>query len=153
MKSLEHWLKEYSLDHQNPLNQKLHKIAVPIIFFSAHGLLLSIPAPFFWPVIMVDCLALIFYFRLSLKCGLIMATVMAVQAIILALLSDSIAHLWLPMAALFIIAWILQFYGHYIEGRKPSFTRDLGYLLIGPLWVIGRKISAKVKIQRSKPII
>jgi uncharacterized membrane protein YGL010W len=36
---------------------------------------------------------------------------------------------------LFVIAWIGQFYGHKIEGKKPSFLEDLQFLLIGPAWV------------------
>ena len=37
---------------------------------------------------------------------------------------------------IFVLAWIGQFYGHKIEGAKPSFLKDLEFLLIGPLWVI-----------------
>lgn len=43
----------------------------------------------------------------------------------------------LPIAlAIFIVAWIGQFYGHKVEGQKPSFLKDLIFLLIGPLWVL-----------------
>ena len=38
--------------------------------------------------------------------------------------------------AVFVLAWIAQFVGHKIEGRKPSFLTDLVYLLIGPAWVL-----------------
>ena len=34
----------------------------------------------------------------------------------------------------FVIAWIGQFYGHKVEGKKPSFFKDLQFLLIGPVW-------------------
>ncbi len=37
--------------------------------------------------------------------------------------------------AIFVIAWIGQFYGHKVEGKKPSFLKDLQFLLIGPAWV------------------
>jgi uncharacterized membrane protein YGL010W len=40
------------------------------------------------------------------------------------------------------LAWIGQFYGHKIEGKKPSFLKDLEFLLIGPLWVI-QKVGKK----------
>jgi uncharacterized membrane protein YGL010W len=36
----------------------------------------------------------------------------------------------------FVLAWIGQFIGHKIEGKKPSFFDDLRYLLIGPLFVL-----------------
>jgi uncharacterized membrane protein YGL010W len=38
--------------------------------------------------------------------------------------------------AIFIIAWIGQFYGHNIEGKKPSFLKDIQFLLIGPMWLM-----------------
>ncbi len=36
---------------------------------------------------------------------------------------------------LFVLAWIGQFYGHKVEGKKPSFFKDIQFLLIGPAWV------------------
>jgi uncharacterized membrane protein YGL010W len=44
------------------------------------------------------------------------------------------ALLWLA-ATVLVLAWIGQFAGHAIEGRRPSFTTDLAYLLIGPAWL------------------
>ena len=38
----------------------------------------------------------------------------------------------------FVVAWIGQFVGHHIEGRRPSFLTDLTYLLIGPIWVLNK---------------
>jgi uncharacterized membrane protein YGL010W len=37
----------------------------------------------------------------------------------------------------FAVAWIGQFVGHGIEGRKPSFLEDVKFLLIGPAWLLG----------------
>jgi uncharacterized membrane protein YGL010W len=37
---------------------------------------------------------------------------------------------------LFVIAWIGQFIGHAIEGKRPSFFKDVQFLMIGPLWLI-----------------
>jgi uncharacterized membrane protein YGL010W len=45
------------------------------------------------------------------------------------------AALWRFCSFVFIISWIAQFWGHKIEGKKPSFLQDLAFLLIGPLWV------------------
>jgi uncharacterized membrane protein YGL010W len=44
--------------------------------------------------------------------------------------------LWAASLAIFVGAWIGQFVGHRIEGRKPSFFKDLQFLLIGPLWLL-----------------
>jgi uncharacterized membrane protein YGL010W len=37
---------------------------------------------------------------------------------------------------IFVVAWIGQFVGHKIEGKKPSFLEDLQFLLIGPAWLM-----------------
>jgi uncharacterized membrane protein YGL010W len=36
----------------------------------------------------------------------------------------------------FVLAWIVQFYGHKIEGKKPSFLKDVQFLMIGPAWLM-----------------
>jgi uncharacterized membrane protein YGL010W len=41
---------------------------------------------------------------------------------------------WMFSLGLFVVMWILQFIGHHVEGKKPSFFEDLRYLLIGPAW-------------------
>jgi uncharacterized membrane protein YGL010W len=38
---------------------------------------------------------------------------------------------------IFVLAWIGQFIGHHVEGKKPSFFKDLQFLLIGPAWLLG----------------
>ena len=48
---------------------------------------------------------------------------------------------WHWALALFIVGWILQFVGHWIEGNQPAFFRNPVYLLIGPLWLVRRALS------------
>ena len=43
---------------------------------------------------------------------------------------------WIVFVAVFTLSWIGQFYGHKIEGKKPSFLKDLQFLLIGPIWLL-----------------
>jgi len=45
--------------------------------------------------------------------------------------------LWLVCLIVFVLAWVGQFYGHKVEGKKPSFLKDLQFLLIGPAWLLG----------------
>jgi uncharacterized membrane protein YGL010W len=40
------------------------------------------------------------------------------------------------LIGIFILAWLGQFYGHYLEGKKPSFLKDIQFLLIGPAWLL-----------------
>jgi uncharacterized membrane protein YGL010W len=44
--------------------------------------------------------------------------------------------LWLTALVIFVIAWIGQFAGHALEGKRPSFFKDVQFLLIGPLWLV-----------------
>jgi uncharacterized membrane protein YGL010W len=52
--------------------------------------------------------------------------------------------MWLAIGV-FVVAWIAQFVGHHIEGRRPAFFTDLAYLLIGPAWIVA-KIMRKLGI-------
>ena len=46
--------------------------------------------------------------------------------------------LWLISVIIFILSWAGQFYGHKIEGKKPSFFKDIQFLMIGPLWLLSK---------------
>lgn len=43
---------------------------------------------------------------------------------------------------IFVVAWIGQFVGHHIEGKKPSFVEDLQFLAVGPLWTLASAFRA-----------
>jgi uncharacterized membrane protein YGL010W len=130
MHTLESWFNEYSESHQNPLNKRIHFICVPVIYFSVIALLYVLSP---WLCYLGIALTLAFYARLSkpLAIGMLVANI-----IILVLIHILPALLSLSLI-LFVLAWIGQFYGHHIEGKKPSFFKDLQFLLIGPLWVLG----------------
>ncbi|MEP6260700.1 MAG: Mpo1-like protein [Gillisia sp.] len=146
MKPLEQWFDEYAVSHRNETNKAIHYICVPAIFFSIVGLLMSIP-PFFleglfsgifilenWATVAL-VFVLLFYFRLSFAMGMKML-VFAVLCILGNYFISTVAPLWLVSVVIFVLAWIGQFYGHKLEGAKPSFLKDIQFLLIGPAWVI-----------------
>lgn len=121
----------YSESHRNHLNEIIHMICVPLIVFSLLGLL-------WWlhPLVAVAACAgaLWYYFALSRPFALGM---LAMSAVMLGLLSLMPAYAVLPLSlAVFVLAWMGQFVGHKIEGKKPSFLDDLRFLLIGPLFVL-----------------
>ncbi len=138
------YLAAYAADHQNPVNCRLHTICVPIIVVSLLGLLWSVPVPVAmqglppyvnWAGVTVVA-ALLWYLHLAPRLALGM-TVAAVPALAIVAALDRLATpLWLSSTLLFLAAWIGQFVGHAFEGRRPSFLRDLHFLLIGPLWVV-----------------
>lgn len=142
--SVHHWLDEYARDHQNPTNQAIHKICVPIIVVSLIGLMWSIPVPaefveispaLNWGTAFLLA-AMVYYLILSLPLALGMAPVVLAVVVIVNWLDGLAIPLWASSAVLFVLAWIGQFYGHMLEGRRPAFFRDLQFLMIGPLWIL-----------------
>ena len=158
MKSAEQWFEEYAISHQNETNQWIHYICVPLIFFSVIGLLMSIPTTplksifnLYNPLIenwamVVGLLISIFYLRLGFWYFLEMAFVILLCIVGNFWLGNNFNLLY-PSIAIFVLAWIGQFWGHQIEGRKPSFAKDVQFLLIGPLWVIQKLGKGNIPIK------
>jgi uncharacterized membrane protein YGL010W len=145
MRSVNDWFGSYSADHQNPTNRLIHWICVPAILWAVIAALWTIPVspsigrPGFWcGLVMVG--AFTFYWRLSRPLGAAMLVVFVVFGLITDLLHQKLGSrdLLEVAAAVFVLAWIGQFIGHRIEGRKPSFLTDLAYLMIGPAWLAGK---------------
>jgi uncharacterized membrane protein YGL010W len=137
-------LAEYSADHQNPFNRLVHSICVPLIFVSIIALLWAIPLPATVsaaaPWLNLGTLVLagttIYYLRLAPRLGLGMLVAALLIVPLLTAAAGLAMPLWQQALAVFVVAWIGQFIGHYVEGKRPSFFRDLRFLLIGPLWVL-----------------
>jgi uncharacterized membrane protein YGL010W len=144
MKTINQWLAEYGESHQNPTNKTVHWVCVPLIVWSIVGLFHSIKIPFFSigsiqgsVGIVVLMLTFIYYFMLSkpLSVGLFIFSAACIY--ICHLIEQSgIAPLWQFSVTIFVLAWIGQFWGHKVEGKKPSFFKDLQYLMIGPAWLM-----------------
>lgn len=138
-RSLDQWLAEYAVSHQNPINKKIHWLCVPTIFVSILGMGMSLAA---WLTIVLAMLVAIFYLRLSTPLFIAMGIFMLVSMSAIALLPLGFKA-W---ALIFVVAWIGQFIGHKIEGKKPSFFEDLQFLLIGPAWVANSLMGRKRKL-------
>jgi uncharacterized membrane protein YGL010W len=145
MRKIDRLLSEYGESHQNLTNKTIHWICVPLIFFSIVGLIASIPSGviqnlfgyyFNWATVAM-ILVLMYYISLSipLSIGMALFTLACLYFVRMIALSG-IAPLWLACIVIFVLAWIGQFYGHKIEGKKPSFFKDLQFLLIGPAWLM-----------------
>ncbi|MDE2235298.1 MAG: DUF962 domain-containing protein [Gammaproteobacteria bacterium] len=144
MRSVQSWLDEYSESHQNRINKTIHWVCVPLILLSIIGLLWSIPVPghlaarsllLNWGVVFLIA-TLLYYFMLSWRLALGMTLVALLAIVIIFSASHLPVSLWRLSLAVFVAAWVGQFIGHKIEGRKPSFFKDLQFLLIGPLWLL-----------------
>ena len=141
---MQDWLDGYGESHQNSLNKKIHWVAVPLIFLTIVGLLWSIPVPEvmavnewvnFATIMLIP--VIIFYARLSIS--------LTVGMTLWCLFCYAVCHLygsmteiplWQACLVVFVLAWIGQFYGHKVEGQKPSFVEDIQYLMIGPAWLM-----------------
>jgi uncharacterized membrane protein YGL010W len=141
------WFAAYSADHQHPVNQLLHQWCVPLILWSLVALLYVIPLDVSGMqadsqgsvAFLASVLAMVFWFgvlprRLAWSMALVMLLALSSSAVLLAMVGT---RMMLAIAlAVFVLAWVGQFIGHHIEGKRPSFLTDLVYLLIGPPWVL-----------------
>ncbi|NVJ51078.1 MAG: DUF962 domain-containing protein [Gammaproteobacteria bacterium] len=145
MKTASQWFAEYGESHQNPTNKLIHWICVPAIFLSVALMVWSIPVPDIFPASpwlnwtsIFLALTLLFYCTISwsIAIGMLListATVLACHWIAI----NSPWAAWQVGLGIFVVAWIGQFIGHHIEGKKPSFFKDMFYLLVGPAWLLG----------------
>lgn len=124
-------LARYAESHRNHTNEIIHFVCIPLIVLSLLGILWAIH-----PVVAIAATlaSLYYYTKLSRQFAFGMGVMSAVMLGLLALMPDMTV---LPVSiAIFVVAWIGQFIGHKIEGKKPSFFEDLRFLLIGPLFVL-----------------
>jgi uncharacterized membrane protein YGL010W len=150
MRTLEQWFSDYEVSHQNPTNKAIHYICVPAIFFSVIGMLFCVKITILnlnYPILenlafLVLIFVLGFYFRTSISMALKM-TVFSMLCLVVNYYISNYVPLFLFSISIFVLAWIGQFYGHKIEGKKPSFIDDLQFLMIGPAWVIENLFSKK----------
>ena len=145
MKQIDTLLSIYGESHMNATNKLIHWVCVPAIMFSLLALLFAIP--FFvertwyanWALVFL-LFAWIYYARLSTVMlfgfivigGLMLWGIYALYGV-----ADYHAgRLAIYALIIFVVAWIGQFIGHKIEGKKPSFLQDVQFLLIGPAWLM-----------------
>jgi uncharacterized membrane protein YGL010W len=125
-------LAHYGENHQNPRNEVIHFIAIPLIALSLLGMLFALH-PYVAYAFLVA--SLVYYARLSMVFLVSMALFSAAMLAVVFAMGAQV----LPLSvAIFVGAWILQFIGHKIEGKKPSFFEDLQYLWVGPLFVLSK---------------
>ena len=135
MSILTRLLESYEKNHQNPINEAIHIIAIPLIMFSILGMTAAFDI--FLEYILVG-IVIFYYLKLSKTAALLMIVWLLIYLGLVILLKPYIIEISI---LLFAFGWILQFLGHFIEGKRPSFFEDLRYFLIGPLFVVQKVIS------------
>lgn len=148
MRRIDALLTEYGASHQNETNKLIHWICVPAIFFSIVGLIASLPSgvvesfmgegnPYANWATVVLVLVTIYYVSLSIPLSIGMVLFGLLCLFLARVLGNlNVAPLWELSLGIFVVAWIGQFYGHKVEGKKPSFFKDVQFLLIGPAWLM-----------------
>jgi len=125
-------LAHYGKSHENPRNEVIHFIAIPLIMLSLVGMLFALHPYVAYAFIAAS---MVYYARLSGVFLLVMALwSLATLALVLAM-GPQVLRISI---AIFVGAWVLQFIGHKIEGKKPSFFEDIQYLWVGPLFVLSK---------------
>ena len=149
MRDIYQWNNEYGKYHKNKTNKLIHWFCVPIIMFTIFGLL-SLTNFTYLNIFIV--LSLLFYIRLSIRIsiGMLFISMIFYYAVIKIDESQLFTNsqLGIVYSSIFISAWIGQFIGHKIEGKKPAFFTDLQFLLIGPIWLLSfiyNKFNIKLK--------
>ena len=145
MKRVADWFTEYGESHAHSTNKLLHWICVPLIVLSLMGFLWSIPtpnavssiSPWLNLATLIVLLAVVYYAVLSPALAIGITIAFVVLLTVVQALDTLPWPLWLSSLVMFVGAWIGQFIGHAIEGKRPSFLKDIQFLMIGPLWLIG----------------
>jgi uncharacterized membrane protein YGL010W len=134
-------VNQYAEYHRDRRNIVTHFVGVPMIVFGV-SVLLARPSfvladAALTPAWMVFALTALWYLtRGALALGL--ATTVGVGVLVALAHAVSGGPLWQWLAwglGFFVVGWIIQFIGHYYEGRKPAFADDLVGLLVGPMFV------------------
>ena len=166
MKRINDWFDEYGESHQNKVNKIIHWICIPLIFWSIIALLSLIPHSFsnlfdnffvnnlmHWGTVVIF-FGLLFYLRMSFNIfmGMFLFSCLILIDVYYTIYLFELNKFWGIFSnynidgetfllylsiSIFIFAWVLQFIGHKIEGKKPSFLKDIQFLLIGPAWLLG----------------
>jgi uncharacterized membrane protein YGL010W len=138
------WFDEYSESHRHPVNKGLHYVCVPLIVVSLIGMLWALPIPAEFGEISPALnwgstfllASVVYYFILSMPLAFGMLPFVLLTVLAVLWLDSLPGPLWSISAGLFVLAWVGQFAGHAVEGRSPSFFRDMQYLMMGPVWLL-----------------
>jgi uncharacterized membrane protein YGL010W len=147
MKTLTDQLAQYAAYHRDPRNITTHFVGIPMIVLAV-AVLLARPV---WdvagmavsPAWAVSIAAVLYYLKLELRMGALMAVLMAINLWAAQWIALQSTTAWLASGVgLYVVGWAIQFLGHFYEGKKPAFVDDLVGLIIGPLFVVAEAVFA-----------
>ncbi len=128
-------LAHYETSHRNPTNERIHYTAIPLIMLTLLGMMYA-ASP--WLAYAFLAASLVYHLRLGSMRFTCTMTVLSLLMLVIIQALDAAGILLGTSVAVFVIAWVFQFIGHKIEGKKPSFLEDVQYLWVGPLFVLSK---------------
>jgi uncharacterized membrane protein YGL010W len=141
-------MSQYAAYHRDRRNIATHFVGIPLIVFAVGALLarpsFSIGGWPLTPAAVAWALTTLWYLtRGNLALGLATSLVNLVLIAAALPLGHFDTGSWLAWSlAAFAVGWVIQFIGHYYEGRKPAFVDDLRGLLVGPMFVVAEALFA-----------
>lgn len=158
MRTFADYLSGYAQYHRDPRNVATHFVGIPLIVVAVTTLLarprISLMGLSLTPAIVLAVFSCLFYLRLDIRFGLVMAAVVAAFVAIGAWIGSLSTMIWLGAGVgLFVAGWVIQLIGHHFEGRKPAFIDDLSGLIIGPLFLVVESCFALGIGGRSHPVL
>lgn len=145
MKNLPEQLAQYAAYHRDVRNIATHFVGIPMIVLALTALLsrpgLTVAGVWLTPAMAVSLAVCLFYLSLDLSLGALMTVLMGLSVWFGSWSAAQTTSVWLTLGAGgFLVGWVIQFVGHYFEGRKPAFVDDLIGLLVGPLFVVAEAL-------------
>lgn len=154
----------YSAYHTDCRNQMTHHVGVPMIVFSLLVLAAQVPLVAFEAGVMTLAGALIGVLLLMyIISAPLVGTVGVIIYSILLYYAERIAAQGATVAlttfgVLFVLGWIIQFWGHAYEGRRPALFDNLLQIFMAPsfliaeiLFSLGLEKGLKAEIQARMP--
>lgn len=144
--AFQRWLDAYGADHLHPRTHQTHALGIPLVVLSLMGFLNLIPGHrmlfgvgFGWTEVVLAAV-LAFYGHHDLRIALVAAP-MGAMLIVLSRMVPPLGH-----AAIFVLSWMLQLWGHLVwEKNRPAFFKNALQLLIGPAFFLAELL----RIQRA----
>ena len=141
-------LSQYAAYHRDRRNIISHFVGVPMIVFAV-GVLLAHPAFAFNGVALTPAWVLFipvaawYLTRGNLLLGVAVSGVVGGLLLLAQRLADGSLTAWFTWGVgVFLVGWLIQFVGHWYEGKKPAFVDDIIGLLVGPLFVTAEAMFA-----------
>ena len=134
-------LSQYAEYHRDRRNIVSHFVGVPMIVFGV-GVLLTRPLFMLGGLALSPAwvvFALVAAWYLS-RGDLVLGAAVSVGVGVLILAAHRVGGestaAWLVWGiGFFVLGWVIQFIGHWYEGKKPAFVDDIVGLLVGPMFV------------------